>query len=266
MTRAEIEARHLELEREGRFNDEPFGEDWTMSLPVTKRYPYIRRNPIRKLDIAWKRALIINPFIKKNTKALGVEVKGKEHLAGLKSAIVTTNHVHILDCIAVKHALLPKRTKYVVAEFNVMKGTLGRMMQAEGILPLSKDRQVMRKFDEAVGYYLNKGQFVAICPEQAMWEMYDKPRPFKIGAFHYAVKYDVPVLPIFITFRPSGTYDAEGNEIKHFTVNIMPPLYANKELNPKEQAKDLMKRNYQACVDKYEEVYGKKLVYETKEN
>ena len=117
----------------------------------------------------------------------------------------------------------------------------------------------MRKFDEAVGYYLNKGQFVAISPEQAMWEMYDKPRPFKIGAFHYAVKYDVPVLPIFITFRPSGTYDAEGNEIKYFTVNIMPPLYANKELNPKEQAKDLMNRNYQACVDKYEEVYGKKL-------
>ena len=127
---------------------------------------------------------------------------------------------------------------------------------------MSKDHRVMRKFDEAIGYYLQHGQFVAMCPEQCMWEMYPKPRPYKIGAFHYAVKYDVPIVPMFITFRPSGQFDEDGFEKQYFTVNIMPPLYADKSLPIKQRELDLKERNERACKEKYEQVYCKELIYE----
>ncbi len=254
-----------EYEREGRFNEEVTPPDTSTSLPVTENYPYKRKGFFKKCDIFFKRLFIINPFINKNNKVLKTEIVGKENLKDIKSGIVTCNHVHIFDCLAIKKALKPKRAKFVVAEFNVKKDNIvHKMMQVEGILPLSRNIGVMRKFENAVEYYLNKGQFVAIYPEQCMWPMYEKPRPFKSGAFKYAVKYDVPVVPMFITFRPSGIFDENGNEQKYFTVNIMPPIYANKELTTKEQEIDLMQRNYEACKQKYEEVYNKKLEYLTK--
>ena len=264
MKRQEIIDKQLEYEREGKFNDELFGEDWSDCVPVTEKYPYIRKGFFTRLSIALKRLFIINPFMRKQNKVLHTQVDGKEHLKGIKSGIVTTNHINIFDSIAVKKALMPKRTKYVVAEFNIKNNFVFKMMQAEGILPVSKNHLAMKKFDEAIGYYLKHGQFVAICAEQSMWDMYQKPRPYKIGAFHYAVKYDVPIIPIFITFRPSGQFDEDGFEKQYFTVNILPPLYANKDLDPKAQMLDLKERNEQACKETYEKVYGKPLVYETK--
>ena len=255
-----------QFEREGRFWEELTPPDTSASQPVTVDYPYIRKGFFKKCDIFFKRLFIINPFIRKNNKALKTIVVGKENLKGIKNGIVTSNHVHIFDCFAIKKALNPKRAKFVVAEFNVKTDNIvHKMMQVEGILPLSKNLSVMRKFDEAVEYYLQKNQFVAIYPEQCMWPMYEKPRPYKNGAFKYAVKHNVPVIPMFITFRNSGVFDKNGNEQKYFTVNVMPPLYPNHELSPKEQEHDLMKRNYEACVNKYEEVYNKKMEYLTKE-
>ena len=95
--------------------------------------------------------------------------------------------------------------------------------------------------------------------------MYEKPRPFKEGAFHYADKFDVPVIPTFITFRDSGKVDGEGLPIKYFTVHIMPPIYRDPSQNRAENVKTMMDKNYQMCKAKYEEVYGKPLVYNIKE-
>ncbi len=254
-----------QYEREGRFNEELTPPDTSSSLPVTEDYPYIRKGALKQIDIFFKRLFIINPFINKNNKILQTLVVGKENLKGIKSGIVTCNHIHLFDCLAIKKALRPKKAKFVVAEFNVKADNIvHKMMQVEGILPLSSSLKVMRKFEEAVKYYLDNGQFVAIYPEQCMWPMYEKPRPFKSGAFKYAVKYNVPIIPMFITFRSSGKFDENGVEQKYFTVNIMPPLYTNKELSIKEQTEDLMQRNYEVCKQKYEEVYTKKMEYLTK--
>ncbi len=266
MSQQNIKETIEQFEREGRFWDEITPPDTSFSQPVTADYPYIRKGFFKKCDIFFKRLFIINPFIRKQNKNLKTVIVGKENLKGLKNGIVTSNHVHIFDCFAVKKALKPKRAKFVVADFNLRNDNIiHKMMQVEGILPLSKNLSAMRKFEEAFEFYLNKNQFVAIYPEQCLWPMYEKPRPFKNGAFKYAVKYNVPVIPMFITFRPSGVYDEKGIEQKYFTVNIMPPIYANTELSPKEQEFDLMKRNYEMCVKKYEEVYNKKMEYLTKE-
>ena len=74
-------------------------------------------------------------------------------------------------------------------------------MRAFGIMPFPSGHRLVRRFDSAVSYYLGRGDCVLVFPEQSEWWGYDRPRPLKNGAFYYAVKNNVSVLPLFITCR-----------------------------------------------------------------
>jgi len=233
---------------------DPFNED--DAYPVTKDFPFIKKGKI-KLVNDLRNQFLVKPFISHQCKKVQHErVFGRENLKGIKSAIVTSNHVYMFDCLSVKYALKGHKTMVSAAYFNNLKGQLGDMMRAGGMLPISlKDLGALREFEKAVSYYLKKDNYVVFYPEQGMWWNYQKPRPFKNGAFHYAVVNNVPVIPVFITFRPSGKFDDEGLMIMYSDVHIMKPIYKNKDLSDKENVNYLRRLNHQMCVDKYEEVY-----------
>lgn len=257
--------RCAEMERQGRFHEHLNPVDKSILLPVTKDYPYIKKG-IRKLVCALDSAFVIKPFTwYQNTFQLKTRVVGRENLKGVKSAIVTSNHVFIFDCLALKKAMRGHKNNFIVAEFNNMNTSLGRHMRNAGIMPLSGNLSAMRAFNDALEYYLARDRYVVCYPEQSMWELYEKPRPFKIGAFHYAVRYRVPVVPMFITFRSDGKRAENGGEIRRFTVHILPPIYPKPELSDRENAEYMKEENYRLCKEKYEEVYGKTLAYETQE-
>ena len=88
------------------------------------------------------------------------------------------------------------------AEFNKQKGMLGILMREGGLLQFSSNKKAMRNLDNAITYYLEKNNYILFYPEQAMWWLYEKPRPMNKGAFHYAIKNNVTVIPVFITFEP----------------------------------------------------------------
>ena len=44
---------------------------------------------------------------------------------------------------------------------------------------------------------IKEGGLVLIYPEQEMWFNYKKPREFRIGAYHYAAEFGVPIIPCF---------------------------------------------------------------------
>ena len=90
---------------------------------------------------------------------------------------------------------------------------------------------------------------------------YEKPRPYKRGAFYYAVKNNVPIIPTFITFTDLGKVDKNGNPRKKFHYHIMPAIYAPEGLQRKEKEEYLRNAAFEACKNKYEEFYGKKLTY-----
>ncbi len=250
------------LEKQKKFNEEVNPIDWNDCYPVTKDFDYVPKSPWKKICNAIKRGLFISPYAKKITKGeRKTIVKGKENLKGIKSAIITCNHVYIYDCLVLKHSLKPHKLKYCVAEFNNRKGFLGDMMRAEGILPLSKQFEVLKNFSNAVEHYLLYDNYVVFYPEQSMWYMYDKPRPLKNGAFHYATKFDVPIIPTFITFRNSGKFDKEGLEIKYFTLHILQPIYPKKNLTKKQNIEYLKNKNYEMWKNVYEQTYEKKLKY-----
>lgn len=249
-------------EKAGRFNEDINPVDWNDCYPVTSEFPYIERNILRKFSSWLKRVFYINPFMHNiNKKTFKTEFVGRENLKGIKGAIVTSNHYNIFDCLAVRQAIKDNSIRYCVAEFNNRKGFLGNMMRAAGIMPLSPKFNVQKEFTKAVDYYLQKDKKIVFYPEQAMWYMYEKPRPFRDGAFFYAVRNNKPIIPTFTTFRHTGQYDQDGIEIKYLTVHIMSPIYPKKELSNKENIEYLRDLNYKMCKEKYEQVYGKKLEY-----
>ena len=85
------------------------------------------------------------------------------------------------------------------------------------------------------------------------------------GAYKFAVKNKVPVLPVFITMTDSDKLGPDGFYIQELTINIMEPLYPNSELTRSEQIQDLMARNAALWKECYEKTYNKRLKYITEE-
>ena len=51
-----------------------------------------------------------------------------------------------------------------------------------------------KNFIPTIRDLLNDKSLILIYPEEEMWFNYRKPRPPKPGAYHYAAKYNVPII------------------------------------------------------------------------
>ena len=128
-------------------------------------------------------------------------------------------------------------------------------------LPLSSNTETMKKFFNAVGTLIARGEKILIYPEQAMWWNYKKPRPLKNGAFKFAAKYSAPIIPAFITMEGAGKMGSDGFEIQEYTVWFLPAIYPIKELSVKENINFLKEENFKAWKELYERVYKIPLKY-----
>ena len=121
----------------------------------------------------------------------------------------------------------------------------------------------MKNFLTAVDTILQNGNFILIYPEQSLWWNYKKPKPLKEGAFKFAVKNNVPIIPIFITLRESDIIGDDGFPIMEYYVHINEPIYQEKDISNKENVEIMKKKNYEIWKNIYEEFYGIPLVYTT---
>ncbi len=245
-----------EYEKAGKFN-EHLDTNPAPYIPVDKNFQYIPKNIFKKLDYFFKRIFVVNRVERCANKLFQTEVIGKENLQGLKSAVVCCNHVNKLDCMVVRHALRPHKTYFTAAEFNNMKGFLGDMMRAGGLLPMSANFSAQKNFFESVKQLLDKGNFITFFPERAEWWGYEKPRPHETGAYHIAVKNNVPILPIFITFKQTKASIESETGIKQFIVNILKPIYPDNSVAVKENIDKMRNQCLQKYKQCYEEFYKK---------
>ena len=205
----------------------------------------------------------------KNKQMIIEDVVGIENFLNVKGgAIVTCNHFNACDNYAVWRVFKPymkrKRLYKVIREGNFTNSPepFGFIMRHCNTLPLSSNMDTMKKFMNAVDVLLKRGEKILVYPEQGMWWNYRKPRPMKDGAFRFAVSSGVPVLPVFITMKDSDVLDGDGFYVQKYTVNILPAIYPDKNLNKKQNIEKLKSQNYKAWVETYEKFYGIKLVYE----
>ena len=228
---------------------------------------YLRKKPSSKIKTLGARAMaaILQPLVRKD---LQITVEGEENLAGIDgAAIITSNHFSIFENIAVKEVADRVKGKHrfyrVIKGLNFFQpGWVGFLMKNCDTLPLSKNLKTLRLFEAALERILAEGGLVLVYPEQAMWWNYRKPRPPKAGAYHYAAKFEVPIIPCFVTMEDTEVPDGYGFPKQTYTIHVMPPLYPDPQKTNRENERTMQAENYRLCLEKYREVYGVECKYE----
>ena len=100
-------------------------------------------------------------------------------------------------------------------------------------------------------------------PEQSMWLNYKKPKPLRDGSFKFAVKNNVPIVPIFIAIQDSNVLGEDGIPVQEYIINVENPIYADMNMNEKERIVQMRESNFAVWKKIYEEFYGIPLEYTT---
>lgn len=196
---------------------------------------------------------------------LGFKVKGKKNARAVKGgAISVCNHAHELDTLLIKLALGCRRTYHTGSYYLLKKGWAGRIFKAGGFLPVGTSVKDLQNLQNTVQTLLSRDKIVNFYPEHALWRRYEKVRPFKAGAFRYAVKFDVPVIPVFIEFRETKLRKIFRRK-KKVVMHILPAVCPDKEGPVRARAEALMQRVHAAMEEKYAEVYRRPMVFVTGE-
>ncbi len=268
--RCNIVKKIARFEREARF-----AEDVEDDLPGRILEPgevnYLNRGIWARLQahFAFRAAYKFADKLKKSGGLIIDDFVGIENFRNLASgAIITCNHFNALDSFAIHlaydEAKQKKRKFYRVireGNYTAFPGFYGRLMRHCNTLPLSENRQVMKEFTKATYTLLEEGHFVLIYPEQSMWWNYRKPKPLQPGAFHFAAKANVPVLPCFITMRDTDTIGEDGFPVQAYTVHIGKPIYPDAEKSLKDRTQEMLDENYRVWGETYERIYGEPVTY-----
>lgn len=183
--------------------------------------------------------------------------------------VITCNHFNAFDNYAVYKAIQPYLGKHdlykIIREGNYTsyKGIYGYFFRHCNTLPLGSSRATLKELMQGISELLARNEKILIYPEQGMWWNYRKPRPLKLGAFQFAVRSNAPVLPMFLTMEDTENIGGDGFAIQAYTVNILPPIFPDPNLDPRKNAKKMCLENYRLWKETYEKFYGIELVYTT---
>ncbi|MBQ9780572.1 MAG: 1-acyl-sn-glycerol-3-phosphate acyltransferase [Clostridia bacterium] len=272
--RVDIMKKISEYERAGRFDEDVEPDPPTKPL-LPEDIDYLKKSMYGRMKtrIAFAMARRFVHGLIDDKKMIVKEIRGIEHFKNLYSgAIITCNHFNAFDSFAIQLAYeaaeQPGRKFYrVIREGNYTSfpGFYGFLMRHCNTLPLSSNRRTLQKFTEAVNQVLNDGHFVLVYPEQSMWWNYRKPKPLKSGAFMFAAKNQVPVLPCFITMQDSDMIGDDGFPVQEYTIHISKPIYPDDSKTYRENMQIMMAKNAEVWKDIYETEYQIPLAYTTGE-
>jgi 1-acyl-sn-glycerol-3-phosphate acyltransferase len=263
-----------ELEKEGKFDvDADFDENPEAPKLLPNKVDYLREKRMNRIKTRVVTAMAEAFFDKmvEEKQIIIKEVTGLENLESVTETggIITSNHFNAYECFSViktfYNSKLNKEHKIyeVIREgnFTNFPGFYGMAFRHCNTLPLSSNHQTMKKFYSAVEEILNRGDFILIYPEQSLWLNYQKPKPLKDGAYRFATKHNVPIIPFFITTKESENVDDTGFPILEYYIHIEKPIYKDQNLSDKDNINMLREKNYIIWKNIYEEFYGRKLEY-----
>ncbi len=254
MNQEEIYAKIKELEKNREYHEHATPIKCNKMQKVDENYRYLRTSPLENVAHLSLRGLIGVAKYPITQIRYRLKIVGRENLRGINNAVAIINHVDEYDSMIAVRALKRKKVYITIGEFNNFKNLLGSMLRAWGTMPLSDSLTAQKNMFKATETILkNKNRVILFYPEGSMWQDYCKPRPHLSGAYHYAVRFDLPIVPLFITFPP------ERNKEKfrrRAVVHILPPIYPNSALPNKANIEYLKKAGFEAFKECFEGVYG----------
>ena len=165
----------------------------------------------------------------------GLRIKGRKNLRKnrkllKKGAITVCNHVYKWDFLAVLQAVKYRRLWFPARSDLVFTKDAFQVIGAGGI-PLPETLSAAKKFNEAFDHLNAKKKWIHVFPESCRWDFYQPIRPFKQGAFSFAYRYNIPVIPMVITYRPrTGIYKLFKKGTPLITLTIGEPILPDQSL------------------------------------
>lgn len=260
-----------ELEKQGIFDVDPEDDPETIPL-LPDQVDYLRKGKISKIKAKLATTVGKRFFLKMIDEGNVIikEVIGQENFENISTgAIITSNHFNPFECFTVEYifrnqeANKSKLLYKVIREGNYTNfpGFYGYLFKNCYTLPLSSNHQTMKKMFDSIETILKEGNFILIYPEQSMWWNYKKPKPLKDGAYRFAVKNNVPIIPMFITMKETDKMGEDGFPIPEYYVHIEKPIYKDEKLSDKENMKMMKEKNFEVWKKIYEDFYGIPLEY-----
>ncbi len=180
----------------------------------------------------------------------GFKIEGKENIENITTGKVTvSNHVHPLDCTMVGLANAPKKTFYTSLETNFKIPIVRRIIKLLNTVPIPQNIKYTKAFMDSIDELLKNNKTVHFYPEGSLWPRYDKIRHFKNGAFDFAVRNNVPIVPMVIKFNKPKKINNFIKTRSTITLVIQKPIYPNRLLRKKEAITDLKERVYQSMCN-----------------
>jgi 1-acyl-sn-glycerol-3-phosphate acyltransferase len=145
-------------------------------------------------------------------------------------AITIANHCYRHDCASVLTAINAThrmRIPMFAPNFRTKDQYFLRIVGGIPIPAPEAGLSAMKAFNAAFDEFDRRGYWFHIFPEAKRWDWYKPLRPFQKGAFTMSYKYNKPIIPFAVTYRPrTGIYRWLGPKDEPLTqVVIGAPIY-----------------------------------------
>lgn len=209
------------------------------TVVIDEHYPYLDKSFFARLrHVAIYLGIFLLVFPVQRIR-YGLKIEGRENLKKNKKlfangALTVCNHVYRWDFLACLQAVRWRRMWFPARPDNLESSDAGLIRGAGGI-PIPTGFAASRKFNEAFDQLHAKKKWIHVFPESCRWDYYQPIRPFKKGAFAMAVRYQIPVIPLVITFREAtGIRKLLGTKHPLITIHIGTPLVPDANLSRKD--------------------------------
>lgn len=251
----QVYAKIKKLEQEKNYHEHATPIKWNKMQKVDENYRYLRSKPLEHVAHLSLRGVIGVAKYPITHLRYHLKVEGRQNLKGINNAVAIINHVDEYDSMIALKALKHKKVYITIGEFNNFQNLLGSMLRTWGTMPLSNNLTAQKNMFRATKTILTKkNRVILFYPEGSMWQDYTKPRPHLNGAYHYAVRFNLPIIPLFIAFPPQRNK----NKFKRkAVVHILPPIYPNAHLGKAENIEYMKNAGFNEFKSCYEKVYNK---------
>jgi 1-acyl-sn-glycerol-3-phosphate acyltransferase len=221
----------------------------TRKINLDENYEYMPRGVrfrIERALVAFLLHLIVFPIMHLTH---GLRIYGrknlKKHKKELKGgAITVSNHVFMWDYLCVLKAIRPHISYFPAWKANFESG-FQPFMRILGGMPIPEDDvHAMMAFKRGMDEVVKSGRWLHVFPEGSLWYFYPDIRPLKPAVFMYAAKYNKPLIPISMSFRPRKGFRRIFGKGPFVDLHIAEPIYADASLPTRDAAYALRAEAY----------------------
>lgn len=126
-----------------------------------------------------------------------VKIVGKKNIPKKGGAIIVANHKHDFDPALIMSGA-PKRRMHFIAKHECIEWKSGRLIGSMGVIFVDRQAEDKSDMKAKVMDFLKKDRIVALFPEGTRNKTGELLMPFHFGAFSFAQKAKVPIIPAAI--------------------------------------------------------------------